>query len=84
MSSMIGYVAAFLGTICWLPQVVKTWRTRAVDDLSWATNLLLFANVALWLAYGLTQWDAPLILSNIVGMLCIGAILLAKLRWGTR
>ena len=80
----IGYLAAVLGTICWLPQVIKTWRSRAVDDLLWATNLLLFVTVALWLTYGLIKGDAPLILSNVVGVLCIGAIRVTKLRWGKR
>ena len=83
-TELVGFAAAILGTVCWLPQAVKTWRSRAVDDLSWATNLLLFATVTMWLSYGLIKRDAPLILSNIVAVLSIGAILVAKLRWGRR
>ena len=50
----------------------------------WALALLLFATVTMWLSYGLIKRDAPLILSNIVAVLSIGAILVAKLRWGRR
>lgn len=78
----LGYLAAVLGTLCWLPQVAKTLRTRAVADLSLATNLLLLTTIPLWLAYGilLDQW--PLILTNLFSAVCVGAIVAAKLVWG--
>lgn len=78
----IGYAAAALGTVCWLPQTFKTLRTRAVADLSLPTNLILFFAILLWLTYGLMRFDLPLIIANVFSALCVGAIVAAKLIWG--
>lgn len=77
----VGYAAAALGTVCWLPQTFKTLRTRSVDDLSLPTNLLLFLAILLWLTYGLMRLDMPLILANLFSAFCVGSIVLAKLFW---
>ena len=53
MTETIGFLAAILGTICWLPQTIKTWRTRETKDLSLSTNLLILATVTLLAAFGL-------------------------------
>lgn len=81
---LVGYAAAILGTFCWLPQVARTLRTRAVRDLSLATNLMLLGAVVLWLAYGLMVRDWPLIVANIVSTLCVGTLVTAKLLWRDR
>ena len=78
----VGYAAAVLGTICWLPQTIKTLRTRAVADLSLPTNLILLVAILLWLTYGLLRLDMPLILANGFSAFCIGLIVAAKLLWG--
>lgn len=82
MASYIGFLAAIMGTICWVPQVLKTLRTREVKDLSLWTNLLVLQTVALWLTYGLLLGDWPLILANIFSVSCVGTIVAAKLIWG--
>jgi MtN3 and saliva related transmembrane protein len=37
ISESIGYAAAFMTTVSFLPQVIKVWRTRTVRDISLAT-----------------------------------------------
>lgn len=32
---LIGWIGAFLFAICALPQVIKTWKTKKADELSW-------------------------------------------------
>lgn len=82
MTSLIGFLAAILGTICWVPQVLKTLRTREVKDLSLGTNLMVLGTVVLWFIYGLMLGEWPLILANIFSILCVGTIVGAKLVWG--
>jgi uncharacterized protein with PQ loop repeat len=31
----IGWIGAFLFAICAVPQVIKVWKTKKADDLSW-------------------------------------------------
>lgn len=77
----IGYAAAALGTICWLPQAVQVWRTRDTRSLSLSANLLFLATVSLWLVYGLMITDWPLILANIVSVTAMITIVAAKLKF---
>ena len=79
MVDFIGYLAAILGTICWLPQTNKTWKTRETKDLSLSANLLILATVSLWLIYGILLGSMPLIIANVVSILLVGAIVSAKL-----
>lgn len=75
----VGFLAAFLGTICWVPQTVKAWRSKETKDLSLWANLLLLANVTLWLIYGIMLVSWPLIIANTLSILFVGAIVTAKL-----
>lgn len=79
MTDFIGFLAAILGTICWLPQTIKTWRSREVNGLSLWANLLIFATVILWLIYGLMIGAWPLIIANIISTILVGAIIVAIL-----
>ncbi|MCE3007481.1 MAG: SemiSWEET transporter [Bacteroidetes bacterium] len=80
----IGYLAALLTTLAFVPQVLKTWRTRAVRDLSLSMTLLFALGVALWLVYGLLRQDVPIIGANIITLVLVLALLAMKLRWGRR
>lgn len=82
MEDLVGSAAAVVSTICWLPQTIKTWRTRETKDLSLPANLLIFASISLWLAYGLMLGAWPLIVANTIAVGLVGAILTAKLKFG--
>jgi MtN3 and saliva related transmembrane protein len=79
---ILGFVAAILTTLCWLPQAVKTIRTRETRSLSLVTQGALTLGVVLWLTYGLLIGNAPLIASNAVSLLLVATILVMKLRFG--
>ena len=78
----IGFAAATLTTIAFLPQVLKVWRTRSTQDISLTAFSILLAGAALWLVYGLIISDTPLIVGNFIGLLLIGMIVIFKLRYG--
>jgi MtN3 and saliva related transmembrane protein len=61
--------AAFCMTIAFLPQAIKTWRTRSTKDISLGTYLIFAIGIALWLIYGLLLHDIPLIAANGVTLL---------------
>ncbi|SLN47387.1 SemiSWEET family sugar transporter [Ruegeria meonggei] len=82
MEHLIGGAAAVLGTVCWLPQTLKTWRTRETKDLSLPANLLILTTLTLWLAYGVMIAAWPLILGNVISILLVSAIVIAKLKFG--
>jgi MtN3 and saliva related transmembrane protein len=64
LTTLIGYVAAAVGTVLMLPQVIRSWRTRQVNDVSLGMVWLYVANCALWLAYGVMADLRPVWLAN--------------------
>lgn len=81
-ADLIGYAAAILTTLAFLPQLVKTWRSRSARDVSLGTFLMFTLGVALWLAYGLLLGAWPIIAANTLTLVFAGAILAMKLRFG--
>ncbi len=79
MIDLLGYFAALLGTVCWIPQLIKVWKTRQTKDLSLSTNLMLFTTMSLWLIYGIAISSPPLIAANVLSALFVGSIISAKL-----
>ncbi len=79
--TLIGLVAAACTTLAFLPQAIKTWRTRSTGDLSLPMFLLMTFGVGLWMIYGLVLRDWPLIIGNGFTLLLSGSILYCKLRY---
>jgi MtN3 and saliva related transmembrane protein len=66
MTDLLGFLAATLTTAAFVPQVVKTWRTRSAGDLSLGMLSVFSTGIVLWLAYGLSVGAAPIVVGNIV------------------
>jgi MtN3 and saliva related transmembrane protein len=80
-ATLIGFLAGSLTTIAFLPQLIKTWRTKCAEDLSVWLLLTFNFGVLLWLIYGLLIRSMPVILANFVTFVLAMAILLLKLRY---
>jgi MtN3 and saliva related transmembrane protein len=63
---LVGYAAATCTTASWIPQVVRTWRTRSAHDLSLGMLATFSTGVLLWLLFGLALGSRPIILANAV------------------
>lgn len=77
---IIGYLAAFFTAVSFLPQSIKTIKTREVRGLSVLTYLFLFLGSISWLVYGSLQSDMPLIVTNSLTTIFSGIILFFILR----
>ena len=78
---MMGYFAGFLTTISFLPQVVKTWKSRSASDLSWGMFSVFSVGVMFWLVYGFLIQEPPIIFWNTVTLVLVLAILTMKLKF---
>lgn len=77
---LIGSAAAFLTTLSFVPQVVKTMRSRSTRDISTAMWSLFSIGVALWLVYGLLLGAWPLIIANALTLAMAVVVLTITLR----
>jgi len=76
---LIGYCAAFLTTIAFVPQALQSWRTKDLSGISLGMYSLFTAGVGLWLVYGLIIEKWPLILANALTFALALSILFLKL-----
>ena len=65
-ATALGYVAGFLTTLAFLPQVFKAWRTGSTEDLSWVMLFFFSCGVGLWVVYGIMLEEPPIILFNAI------------------
>ena len=72
---LFGYFAVFFTTISFLPQAIKTLRTRNVEGLSLLTYLFLFLGSLSWFLYGYYLNDIPLMATNSMTTILTGLIL---------
>jgi MtN3 and saliva related transmembrane protein len=78
---ILGLVAGFCTTIAFLPQVLKTWKSRSAKDLSLGMFSFFCFGVLLWLVYGIVQKDIPVIAANAVTLMLASTLLFFKLRF---
>ena len=82
MQELIGYCAAFLTTLSFVPQAWLTYRTRDVRGISLGMYSAFTLGVALWLLYGVLMGAWPIVLANGVTLALASVILTMKLRYG--
>lgn len=79
---IVGIIAGCCTTAAFLPQVIHTWRTRSVADLSLRMYCLLTFGVMLWLVYGTAIGSLSVVLANSVTLVLACAILVMKVVYG--
>lgn len=65
MIKILGLLAGFLTTLSFLPQVIKSLRTKHMDDFNIWFLILMIIGLSLWTVYGLMIRQLPIIIANI-------------------
>ncbi|MCP4923490.1 MAG: hypothetical protein GY915_05605 [bacterium] len=79
---VLGFAAGILTTAAFLPQVLKTWRSKSAKDLSRGMYAILCLGFSMWCLYGVMIGSAPIVLTNGLVLILGSAVLWMKLRWG--
>lgn len=74
MIEVIGFLAAVLTTVAFLPQAIQVIRTRSTNDLSPIMYALFVSGVVLWLVYGVLLNNTALILANSITAVLAGIV----------
>ena len=78
----LGLIAGLCTTFAYLPQVIRTWRTRSTHDISLGMFSLMMTGIVLWLGYGVLIADLPIIIANVISFGLAGTIFVLKLKHG--
>ena len=69
-----GYLGSLLSSITFLPQVIKTWKTKSAGDLSLLMLFIVFISTIVWLVYAFALNLLPVIICNSI--VCVLSIFL--------
>jgi MtN3 and saliva related transmembrane protein len=76
---LVGILAGILTLVGYLPQTIKTIRTRHTKDLAVTTFIIIGLSALLWTMYGISK-DTPAIwITNAVVAVCSMIIVYIKL-----
>ncbi len=79
VADQIGFAAAILTTVSFVPQAWHTFKTKDVSGISLGMYSVFTVGVALWLVYGLFLQAWPVVIANAVTLALASAILTMKL-----
>jgi MtN3 and saliva related transmembrane protein len=78
-TSLLGYVAAICTTVAFVPQVIKTYKSKSAKDLSLGMFSIFGAGVTLWMIYGILTNDMPVTLANAATLVLALVLLYFKM-----
>lgn len=80
----LGMLAGTLTTLSFIPQVIKTWRSKSAADISTGMFILFSLGVSLWMIYGLYISAMPIILANSITLLLAITVLVMKFHFARK
>jgi len=81
---ILGLTAGSISGITFIPQVIKTWKTKSADDISLLMFTFATLSVVMWLVYGLIKKDIAIIYTNSLVLICSLIMLYFKFRFSSK
>ena len=78
----MGYIAATCTTLSFVPQAMKTIRTRDTSGISLSMYVVITVGIGFWFGYGVFLQSWPMIVSNAITFGLSSTILGLKLKHG--
>lgn len=76
---IIGIIAAVLTTFGFVPQVIKSYKTKNVEGISLTMYLVMFLGLLFWLAYGFLIDSFAIKLANIVSGIIVFTLIILRI-----
>jgi MtN3 and saliva related transmembrane protein len=74
----LGMTAAAMTTGSWIPQALKTIRSRSAGDFAWSYLALFGGGVFLWMVYGIFRQDPVIFGANLLTLGLVLRIMVVK------
>ena len=81
MVEWLGVAAGTLTTLSFVPQVLRTWRTKSTEDVSFWMLLAFNGGITLWLTYGILLGKPSIIYANGITLVLSLTLLGMKIRY---
>lgn len=80
---MLGFTANIMSNVAFVPQIIKSFRRKKVDDLSIGMFVLLFATQLCWIGYAIPIHAKQLWTSSLTEIILLIPIFVLWMRYRT-
>jgi MtN3 and saliva related transmembrane protein len=63
---IVGFIAAFLTSMAFIPQVIQVIRDKQTDGISLPMYLIFVTGVICWIIYGILVKDMAILIANVI------------------
>jgi MtN3 and saliva related transmembrane protein len=75
---ILGLIAGAVTSTGFIPQLIRGYRTKELDDVSYFMPSILAVGMSLWFLYGFFVQEFPIIVANAFGIGCCIVLLVMK------
>ena len=86
-SNVLAVAALIFGSLMsvgYIPQAYKIWKRKSVEDISLPFFAILLWGMGVWMLYGISIKNIPLVFTNCVGIIGSGTIISLYFRYKIR
>jgi len=80
-TTIIGLIACLLTTGAFLPQIIKTIKTKETKDISLTMYIIYVIGVLVWFAYGFMIHETAILVGNTFSFIMGMTMLIMKLKY---
>lgn len=81
IENIIGFIAGFLIAISMVPQLIKSYKTKKVEDVSFLMLFIILLGTFLWVIYGMLIVSFPIIAMDGFGFFITLILVFMKIKY---
>ena len=78
---LFGLIAGAVTSMGFIPQLIRGYRTKKLEDVSYYMPIVLAIGMSMWFVYGLLQQALAVIIANSVGVGSCLTLLIMKVKY---
>jgi MtN3 and saliva related transmembrane protein len=82
--TVLGLIAGAITSIGFIPQLIRGYRTKKLDDVSYYMPIMLTVGMTLWFVYGIFSEALAIMAANAFGVGCCLALVMMKKIYSSR
>lgn len=81
---IFGFAGAIITSAGFVPQIIRGYHTKKLDDVSYLMPVVLTVGMVCWLIYGILKGSASIIAANIFAISCNVVLIALKFKYSKK
>jgi len=78
---IFGLIAGAITSLGFIPQLIRGYRTKKLDDISYFMPFVLAIGMTLWFIYGFLKNANAVMIANTFGVICCLILIIMKKKY---